>query len=212
MSQAGLDHPTLEAGVGTLRRFFAATDDFPELRNPHIEPRVSDQVRASAKPAAVLLAVVDDPDGARLIVTRRHRNIRFAGHVCFPGGKRDESDEDMVATALRETHEEIGLAPHQVEVLGRLGDYYTQAGYLIAPVVGVVPPTVTLSANPGEVDAIYQISLARTFQAQNYSLTYHGRGRGHFSFHEGEVRIAGPTVSLMIGLYESLLGFLGHST
>lgn len=205
MTEKALAHPNLDAGVAELRRLFTVGRDFPELRNPHIEPPVPDAVRAKAKPAAVLMAVIDDPAGARIIVTRRHRNIRFAGHICFPGGKLDEQDGGVIDAALREAQEEIGLAPAQVEVLGRLGDYYTQAGYLIAPVVGLVAPPVSLAANPAEVDVIYEVSLARVFQADSYTLTRHRADRGHIAFHEGEVRIAGPTVSLMIGLYESLL-------
>lgn len=209
MTTLALAHPDLDIGVTGLRRFFAETRHLPELRNPHIEPAVPDHVRVQARPAAVLLAVVDDPAGARLIVTRRHRNIRFAGHVCFPGGKVDSEDSNPMATALREAREEIGLAPERVEVLGRLGDYYTQAGYLIAPVVGVVSPPLSLVANPAEVDAIYEISLARVFRADSYAISYRSPDRGHISFQQGQVRIAGPTVSLMIGLYESLLGVAG---
>ena len=201
MSPAGLDHPNLDAGVALLRRFFEDSNEFPELRNPHIEPRVSESVRAGAKPSAVLIGIVDDPAGERLLVTRRHRNIRFAGHVCFPGGRVDPTE-----TALREASEEIGLAPDTVEVLGSLGDYYTQTGYRITPVVGVVAPPLNLAANPSEVDAIYEISFARVLQSGSYKLTLRG-SRGHFSYHEGDVRIAGPTVSLMIGLYESLLRY-----
>ena len=208
MTNRSLELPDIEVDVALMRRFFGSEKKFPELRNPHVEPRVPDNVRATARPSAVMMAVVDDPGGARMIVTRRHRNLRFAGHVCFPGGKIDAEDTDAVAAALREAEEEIGLAPGEVDLLGRLGDYYTHAGYLIAPVVGVVSPPLALSANPAEVDAIYEISLPRVFRAGSYRLTYRQKDRGHYSFHENGIRIAGPTVSIMIGLYEALAAFV----
>lgn len=205
-----LDHPAIRADLGSLRRLFERADDFPELRNPHPEPRVSDEVRAGAKPAAVLIPVVDYDAGPRLLVTRRHRGIRFAGHVCFPGGTRDEEDASFVDTALREAREEIGLDPAKVEVLGRLGDYYSQSGFRIVPVVGLVRPPLQVRPNPGEVDAIYEISLARMLASDSYRITWRHTGRGHIAYVEDGVRIAGPTVSLMIGLYESLLGLEGR--
>lgn len=210
MTASLLELPDLEVDVALLRRFFRQERAFPELRNPHLEPRVPDGVRAKARPSAVLMAVVDDPGGARMIVTRRHRNLRFAGHVCFPGGKIDAEDADAVSAALREAEEEIGLSASSVELLGRLGDYYTHAGFLIAPVVGVVSPPLALSANPAEVDAIYEISLERVFRAASYRLAYLQKDRGHYSFYEKNVRIAGPTVSLMIGLYEALAAFVAR--
>lgn len=204
-----LKHPEIAVDKGLLRQLFVEGGPFGELRNPHIEPRVGETVRARAKPSAVLIAVVDDPAGPRVLVTRRTQHIRFAGHICFPGGKVDDIDASIVDTALREAEEEICLAPSRVEVLGSLGDYYTQAGYCITPVVGIVDGPLEIAANPDEVDEIMSISMARMFQAENYRVTWRSETRGHISFHEGDIRIAGPTVSLMIGLYESLLQFRG---
>jgi 8-oxo-dGTP pyrophosphatase MutT (NUDIX family) len=204
-----LQYPPIDAPVPLLRRYFAAADDRGPLRNPHIEPGVSDSVRANAWPSAVLIPVVDYRSGARLLVTRRHRNIRFAGHVCFPGGRSDDADKDAIDTALRESGEEIGLSRSDVDVLGCLGDYYTQTGFRITPVVGIVEPPPDVAPNPAEVEEIYEISLARAFDSASYRFTRRNPDRGHWSFHEGDVRISGPTVSLMIGLYESLLAFAG---
>ena len=207
---AGLKHPPLAADVGLIRAYFAAAMaqvGQPELRNPHVEERVSEGVRQRAKPSAVLLPIINHAAGPTLLVTRRQAQIRFAGHICFPGGRVDAVDESLVETALRETREEIDLATADIEVLGVLGDYYTQAGYRITPVVGLIQPPYRVLANPQEVAAIYEVSLARALDSANYALTWHRPARGHYSFTEGDVRIAGPTVSLMIGFYEALLGF-----
>lgn len=202
---AALAHPAIGVDMAQLRSLFNAGDLKAELRNPHIEPRVSEAVRARAIPSAVLIPIVPDDAGPRVVVTRRHRSIRFAGHICFPGGKCDEGDASMVETALREAHEEIGIAPAQVEVLGCLGDYYTQAGYRITPVVGLLGAAPAFRANPREVDEILSISLKRMLEPDSYRIAWRTATRGHIAFHEGDIRIAGPTVSLMVGLYECLL-------
>ena len=207
---AVLGHPSLAADLEMIRAYFAATAQLarqPELRNPHVEEAVPASVRNQAKVSAVLLPIINRPEGPTLLVTRRHAQIRFAGHICFPGGRADPLDTSPVATALRETLEEINLDTAAIEVLGVLGDYYTQAGYRITPVVGLVQPPFAVLANPGEVDEIYEVSLARALDGRNYALTWHRPGRAHFAFSEGQVRIAGPTVSVLIGFYEALLGF-----
>ncbi len=202
--QHELSHPSLEVTIGSLRRYFATQGDTAPLRNPHVEPRVSEAVVNKATPSAVLLPILDLPE-PRLLVTRRHHGIRFAGHVCFPGGKIDPTDINPVAAALREAEEEIGLASASVEVLGSLGDYFTQTGFRITPVVALVDPLAPLKINPHEVASIHDITFRRLFVSKSYSLSWHSQDRGHFSFTEDGVRIAGPTVSIMIGFYESLL-------
>jgi 8-oxo-dGTP pyrophosphatase MutT (NUDIX family) len=202
-----LSHPTLAPDIALIRAFFKARQGrpAPELRNPHIEDPVPRHVRSAAKDSAILLPIINHASGPTILVTRRHPRIRFAGHICFPGGRTDATDISPTDTALRETREEINLASEHIEVIGSLGDYYTQAGYKISPVVGIIEPPFSVEANPDEVSQIHEISLARVLNAANYALTWHRPDRAHFSFTEGEVRIAGPTVSLLIGFYEALL-------
>lgn len=201
------DPPVLEASSALLRRHFASivAAEMRPLRNPHHEPKVSEAVMRSARDAAVLIPFVERERTLTVVVTRRHRDIRFAGHICFPGGGCDSDDENMLATALRETEEEIGLDPARVEILGRLGDYYTQTGYRIAPFVGLLEQPIDLHANPEEVEEIIEIPFALLLAADSYRLSRSGSGRGHYSLSHLGVRVAGPTVSLMIGLYEELL-------
>ena len=179
-----------------------ATDFDGELRNPHREKPVPAVVRENARHAAVLIPIVLS-EIPRVLVTRRQHQIRFGGHICFPGGKV-EANEQPIAAAVRESHEEIGLDPDRLEVLGELGVYYTQTGYKITPVVGFVPPEHGCIADPSEVSDIYEISLARVLQSKTYQLEEHGSS-AHFAYYEGDVRIGGPTVSIMIGLLELLL-------
>jgi 8-oxo-dGTP pyrophosphatase MutT (NUDIX family) len=202
-----LGYPKVAPDMSLIRAYFAERQHVvaAELRNPHVENPVSQHVRSSAKDSAVLLPIVNHAQGPTVIVTRRHPRIRFAGHICFPGGRVDATDNSFIDTALRETREEINLATSKIEVLGSLGDYYTQAGYKISPVVGIIEPPFSVEANPDEVSEIHEISLARVLDASSYALTWHRPDHGHFSFTEGDIHISGPTVSLLIGLYEALL-------
>jgi 8-oxo-dGTP pyrophosphatase MutT (NUDIX family) len=200
------EHQALDPDIQLIRDCIADPGTLSEIRNPHPEKPVSPSVRRNARSSAVLVPIVD-ADEPTLIVTRRQQKIRFGGHVCFPGGLQDDGDISIVATALRETHEEINLGDEHIEVLGELGPYYTQAGFKIIPVVALVKPGYVLRANPHEVDEIYEISLRKVLDSKNYKLSWHTSDRGHWAYLEGDVRIAGPTVSVMMGLYEALLDF-----
>jgi 8-oxo-dGTP pyrophosphatase MutT (NUDIX family) len=110
-------------------------------------------------PAAVLVAfVLGDSPG--VLLTKRNEHLkRHAGQVSFPGGRIDETDAHAEAAALREAEEEIALSPRSVEVLGRLGDFLTGTGFRITPVVGLVPPGLLYAPTPGEVDAVFELSV-----------------------------------------------------
>ena len=110
-------------------------------------------------PAAVLVAFVLG-DSPSVLLTKRNEHLkRHAGQVSFPGGRIDRTDADAEAAALREAEEEIALSPRSVEVLGRLGDFLTGTGFRITPVVGLVPPGLLYAPMPGEVDAVFELSV-----------------------------------------------------
>lgn len=102
--------------------------------------------------AAVLLALV--PRGAEwhVLLTKRTETVEHhKGQISFPGGMVDAADADRVATALRETHEEVGIAPSEVRVLGRLDDFYTVATpFHVTPVVGAIEGTFAPVPSPQE--------------------------------------------------------------
>jgi 8-oxo-dGTP pyrophosphatase MutT (NUDIX family) len=113
--------------------------------------------------AAVLIALLATDVGLEVLLTRRTAHLHdHAGQISFPGGRVDDGDRDAVHTALREAHEEIGLATESVEVLGTLPRYVTATHYEVTPVVGLVPP----QAVPGwrldafEVDEVFHVPLA----------------------------------------------------
>jgi 8-oxo-dGTP pyrophosphatase MutT (NUDIX family) len=112
------------------------------------------------KDAAVLIAIYDWPRRPGLVLTeRRHDMRRHAGEISFPGGRADEG-EDLVACALREAHEEIGLDPAAVDVVGALEPTSTVVtSYRVLPVVGLIPAGLTHQLSPNEVERVIEHDL-----------------------------------------------------
>lgn len=111
-------------------------------------------------PAAVLLPIVQRPEPTVLLTLRTPHLSTHSGQIAFPGGKVDETDTGVVAAALREAHEEIGLEPHFVEVLGQLPVYVTGSAFHITPVVALISPGFALNPNPYEVADVFEVPLA----------------------------------------------------
>lgn len=110
--------------------------------------------------SAVLVPLFED-DGLRAVFTKRRDDLkRHAGEISFPGGRRDEGDADLLATALREAHEEIGLEPAAVEILGALPPTPTfVTDYAIYPFVGRIAAGQAWTLQPEEVDEILELRL-----------------------------------------------------
>lgn len=138
---------------GLRERFARPPVWIPELVR---ERRFTDR---SPAPAAVLIPLVVR-DRLGLLLTQRTAHLStHSGQIAFPGGKVDAEDRDATAAALREAHEEIGLSPSHVEVLGTLPQYVTGTQFFITPVVALVRPGFELQPNPDEVDDIFEVPL-----------------------------------------------------
>ncbi|TLF51934.1 CoA pyrophosphatase [Halomonas urmiana] len=116
--------------------------------------------------AAVLLPIVDRPEPTLLFTRRAGHLATHSGQVAFPGGKREPGDADLLATALRESREEIALPEERVELLGRLSDVISLHGLRVTPWVGVIPPDLPLIPDPGELDAIFEVPLTHFLEDQ----------------------------------------------
>lgn len=202
-------HPPLRVTPDSLERHFAseiARSPAP-LRNPHHERKVDAAARPRATPAAVLIPIVVREPEPTILLTRRHEAISFGGHIAFPGGRCEPGDAGPQQTALREAQEEVALDPVRVRVLGHLGDYVTHSGFRIAPFVALATPPLDLAPREGEVAAIFELPVSVAFDSRSYGLraVESPVPRGHFFLEHGAEVVAGPTVSLLMGLYEELL-------
>jgi 8-oxo-dGTP pyrophosphatase MutT (NUDIX family) len=119
------------------------------------------EVRASVQ-AAVLVPLHMKRGAVHAVFTRRQHDLpRHAGEISFPGGRRDADDADLIATALRETHEEVGLPPESVELIGALEPIPTVVtGYAIHPFVGIVPSNFRWTPSHREVAAVIDLPLS----------------------------------------------------
>jgi 8-oxo-dGTP pyrophosphatase MutT (NUDIX family) len=158
-------------------------------------------------PAAVLVAVVDRPEPTVILTLRPETMRKHAGQISFPGGRIDPGDDGPVAAALREAHEEIGLPPSAVEVIGTADLYRTITGFEVTPVVGVVPPDLPLSPHPGEVAAMFEAPLAYLLDPAHQlvrTVQWRGSERTYYEIEWQERRIWGATAAMIVNLSRRL--------
>ena len=163
--------------------------------------------------AAVLVPLVLHPQGPTILLTRRAAHLpAHPGQISFPGGAHEDHDVDRIATALRETEEEIGLAPHYVEVVGLLGEYQTSSRFSVTPVVGLVAPGFQLCPDPSEVEEVFEIPAAVLLDPARYERRWVVRDsmriKSHFLDYEGRL-VWGATAGMLIGCAR-LLGAVGE--
>ncbi|HET6521089.1 MAG TPA: CoA pyrophosphatase [Geminicoccaceae bacterium] len=155
-------------------------------------------------PAAVLIGLVDRPEGPTVLLTQRTAHLRdHAGQISFPGGRMEPEDADAAAAALREAEEEIGLPRKRVAVIGGIAPYDTVTGFRIQPVVGWVTPPFTLVPDPFEVADIFEVPLAFVLDPANHERHSYESGslRRHYYVlpYEGR-RIWGATAGILVNL------------
>jgi 8-oxo-dGTP pyrophosphatase MutT (NUDIX family) len=131
----------------------------PPLWQPELVRERKFMDRAPAK-AAVLLGVVMRDEPTVLLTQRPAHMSTHAGQIAFAGGKCDDTDADVAATALREAHEEVGLEAHHVQVLGTLPEYITGSAFFVTPVVALISPAMRLQLNTHEVSDAFEVPLA----------------------------------------------------
>jgi 8-oxo-dGTP pyrophosphatase MutT (NUDIX family) len=165
-------------------------------------------VRDGLRDAAVLIPVVDHPDGATVILTKRTEKLRsHSGQVAFPGGSIDPTDASPEDAALRETEEEIGLDRGFVEIVGRLPDYVSGSGFRVAPVLGIIRPGFVLTANEDEVADVFEVPLAFIMDVANHnreSREWQGHLRHFYTMPYNDRYIWGLTAGIIRMLYERL--------
>lgn len=158
-------------------------------------------------PAAVLVGFREGVQ-PRLVLTVRTDNLQaHAGQVAFPGGRSDPGDGDALATALRESEEEIGLDRTLVTPLGYLDRFETISGYCITPVVAKIAVEAQLYPAPDEVAEVFEVPLAFLLEPANlrrYTMEFRGHQRPMVEFIHGGHRIWGATAAMLYNLLQRM--------
>ncbi|HOW74795.1 MAG TPA: CoA pyrophosphatase [Candidatus Competibacteraceae bacterium] len=162
-------------------------------------------------PAAVLVPLVERPDGYTVLLTQRTAHLEHhAGQISFPGGRAEEEDAGPVETALREAEEEIGLhRRHVVEIAGFLDLYQTVTGFLITPAVGFVTPPFDLRLDDFEVAEAFEVPLDFILDPRHHerhSMLYQGRQRQYYVIPYENRFIWGATAAMLVNFARRLTG------
>jgi 8-oxo-dGTP pyrophosphatase MutT (NUDIX family) len=186
-------------------------DSIPSYGDHRFSPEMVDEMLGTpAKPAAVLIAVIDRPDGPTILLTERSTALRsHSGQVAFPGGRIDPGDRGPLEAALREAQEEVGLSPSLVQPVGYLDLYLTGSGYRIAPVVALADAGMVLHLNPDEVSGVFECPLAFLMDPANHvAESRHWRGilRHYYAMPWQGHYIWGVTAGIIHALYERVYG------
>ena len=161
------------------------------------------------KAAGVLVPVIERAPHLTVLLTRRSAELKHhASQICFPGGRMEKTDDSILATALRETWEEVGIDPNVVDVIGSLDPHPTITGYAVTPVVGVIEPPLGLQVDRREVEVAFEVPLEFLMDPGNEQRsmrTFRGHTVPTIEFHFGGHRIWGATASMLIKLRKILI-------
>jgi 8-oxo-dGTP pyrophosphatase MutT (NUDIX family) len=210
----GPDNGSLSATA--LRERFAGTElpadplDVampPGLRRwPHA---MREKLAGPLRPAGVLVPIMQRPDGLSVLLTQRAAHLKIhAGQASFPGGRMEPHDADVRATALRETHEEIGVGARFIDVIGYLRAMPTITGFAVTPVVGLVQGDAELRLDHTEVEYTFEVPLDFLLNEGNDQLAereWEGRRFRLREFHYGGERVWGATAYMLLAFRNFVL-------
>lgn len=153
------------------------------------------------RPAAVIVPILDYGDHATILLTKRTSHLTaHAGQVCFPGGTWEESDDSLLATALRECDEELAISPDAIRIIGTGRGRVTATGYQITPFIGHIPAPLDYTPDPNEVESAFELPLEMALSKalyQSMEVTYKGVERAHDVLYHQEHCIWGATAGIL---------------
>jgi 8-oxo-dGTP pyrophosphatase MutT (NUDIX family) len=156
--------------------------------------------------SAVLIPLLFKEGEWHVLVTQRTQTVEHhKGQISFPGGACDPGDADLLATALRETYEEIGVPPESVEVLGVLDDFPSVTNFVVTPFVGVIPLAFPYRPNDGEVEAVIEVPfsfLRDPTHLRVEQLDYRGHVHDVFFWDYGPYTIWGLTARMLKSFFD----------
>lgn len=159
--------------------------------------------------ASVLIPIIDRPQGLSILFTQRSQNLKnHPGQVSFPGGRAEMNDKNAIATALRESEEEIGLQPQNIKIIGRLETCFTGTGFKVIPIVGLVKEPLNLQLAPSEVSATFEVPFSLVLETARYRTDYvelsSGETRTFYIFDYPGRHIWGATAKMLVNLRNML--------
>lgn len=188
----------MEMTAETIRAFLSA--------HPRNVVERSDLIRAG-----VLMLLFPRNGELHVLLTRRSSDVEHhKGQVSFPGGSVDSGDKDIIATALREAEEEVGLRPDRVEVLGMFDDVWTPSGFAITPVVGYTGGFPALSPSTDEVEEILEIPVSFFLDPRNErvkKMERRGKEMKVYFYTYGVTEVWGATASILRSFLRALNAF-----
>lgn len=160
--------------------------------------------------AAVLVGLIDRGDDYGVLLTLRPETMnRHAGQVAFPGGRIDPGDASAADAALREAHEEVGLIPSTVRLLGQSDPYLTGTGYVVSPFIGLVPADFAPIPDPREVAAVFETPLSFLMDPANHQRherEFLGVLRAYYAMPHNGRYIWGATAGMIKSLHDRIYG------
>ncbi|MEP1933847.1 MAG: CoA pyrophosphatase [Paracoccaceae bacterium] len=175
-----------------------------------LNPEVKLPPDRNLRPAGVLVALTEIDGAWHVILTKRSSALKHhPGQIAFAGGKQDETDTDVIAAALREAREEIGLPSGIVEIIGTLPTHETVTSFQVTPVLARVRDTFVLVPEPGEVEEVFTVPLKHLLNPDNYlvqSRRWQGSRRYYFTVPYGPYYVWGATARILRGLADRMAG------
>ena len=158
--------------------------------------------------ASVLIPILTFKKDLEILLTKRSNSLRnHPGQIAFPGGKKDQIDSSPIETALRETQEEVGLNPKNVEIIASLPSHKTATGFVIKPYLGLVNQPFSETLRQGEVDEIFTVPYEYILNEKNFSIKtrkWNGLQRSYYVVPYGPYYIWGATARILLNLSRAL--------
>ena len=158
--------------------------------------------------ASVLIPILTFKKDLEILLTKRSNNLKnHPGQIAFPGGKKDQSDSSPIETALRETQEEVGLNPKNVEIIASLPSHKTATGFVIKPYLGLINQPFSETLRQGEVDEIFTVPYEYILKEKNFSIQtrkWNGSQRSYYVVPYGPYYIWGATARILLNLSRAL--------
>jgi len=192
----------IEQLLTALRKTSGTSSDFD------LNPDVVLPANRVLRPAAVLIPIVEQADGFRVLLTKRSSALKHhPGQVAFPGGKVDDTDNSTTDAALREAEEEIGLPRDNVDILGELPTHETVTNFTMTPILGRVRAAFHMRPEPGEVAEVFSVPLGFVTNPANFAIQHRrwrGQRRYYYAAPYGPYYIWGATARILRGLAERM--------